>query len=267
MRSRGEHLAGRGGASTDFADYRDYQPGDEIRNVDWNIFARLHRPYLKIFRLEEERHVSVLIDCSASMDWFDKLKRAQQLASVFATAALIGGERLSVHLAGLESGKTVQLPPVRGRRSLRRALSFIETAKPGGSVPPEAMVDAMLTHHRGRGICLWCSDFLSGGDLDRAFGRLAAAGLECFAAQVLSEEERDPELAGDLRLVDAETGAHLDVSGAGVIYQVYREQVGSFTEGLASILAKHRGRYGTFDPAEPLAQQVADRLIRRGWLA
>ena len=72
-RSRGEHLSGKGGTSTEFCDYRDYTPGDDTRVVDWNIFARLHRPYLKQFHKEEERHVVLLIDASASMKFEDKL--------------------------------------------------------------------------------------------------------------------------------------------------------------------------------------------------
>src|SRR5581483_6129025 len=83
-RSRGEHLAGKGGASTEFHDYRDYAAGDDVRYVDWNIFARIQRPYLKLSRHEEEMHVVVLLDASASMQFGPKFMRARQLAAAFA---------------------------------------------------------------------------------------------------------------------------------------------------------------------------------------
>src|SRR5258708_33176175 len=77
-RGRGEQLAGRGGASIDFADYRDYAPGDDLRFVDWNIFSRLEKPYLKLDRMEEERHLTILIDASRSMAFAGKLERARE---------------------------------------------------------------------------------------------------------------------------------------------------------------------------------------------
>ena len=88
-RGRGEHLAGRGGHSTDFADYRDYTAGDDMRSVDWNIFARLQRPYLRLFRLEEDRHLVIVVDASASMQAGGKLARARSLAVDFDALRLL----------------------------------------------------------------------------------------------------------------------------------------------------------------------------------
>ena len=93
---RGEHLARKGGTSTEFCDYRDYTEGDDTRFVDWNIFSRLHRPYLKVYHHEEELHALVLVDASNSMRFEGKLERARQLAAAFGVLALRNGERLSV---------------------------------------------------------------------------------------------------------------------------------------------------------------------------
>src|SRR6478735_5808724 len=93
-RSRGEHLAGKGGTSTEFNDYRDYSAGDDMRYVDWNIFSRLNRPYVKLYRHEEEMHVVVLVDASASMQFGDKFLRARQLAACFAIMGLMNIEKV-----------------------------------------------------------------------------------------------------------------------------------------------------------------------------
>lgn len=82
-RTRGEHLHGKGGSSTEFTDYRDYIAGDDVRYIDWNIFSRLNRPFLKLYKHEEEMHVVVLVDASASMQFEGKLDRAKQLAAAF----------------------------------------------------------------------------------------------------------------------------------------------------------------------------------------
>ena len=94
-RARGEHLAAKGGASTEFCDFRDYSPGDDVRFVDWNIFARINRPYLKQFHQEEELHIALLVDASASMSFEGKITLAQRLAAALGNIGLRGSENVS----------------------------------------------------------------------------------------------------------------------------------------------------------------------------
>ncbi len=137
-RSHGEHLSGKGGSSTEFSDYRDYVPGDDVRFVDWNIFARLNRPYLKLFQMEEEMHVLLLIDASASMGFEGKLLRAKQLAAAFGLMGLMGGERVSV---------------VRLQRAAGRAGALPADQRPGEPLEPAALHRAHRERRRraGRG--------------------------------------------------------------------------------------------------------------------
>src|SRR5262245_52238171 len=93
-RSRGEHLSGKGGTSTEFTDYRNYVAGDDVRFVDWNIFSRLHKPYMKLYRHEEELHVVILIDASTSMLFDGKFDLARKLAAAFGVMTLMNIERL-----------------------------------------------------------------------------------------------------------------------------------------------------------------------------
>src|SRR5678816_1376382 len=99
-RARGEHLAAKGGTSTEFCDYRDYAPGDDVRFVDWHIFARIQRPYLKQFHHEEELHVAVLVDSSQSMAFEGKFALAQQLAAALGVMSLRGSEKVSARALG-----------------------------------------------------------------------------------------------------------------------------------------------------------------------
>ena len=104
-RARGEHLAAKGGTSTEFCDYRDYAPGDDVRFVDWNIFARIERPYLKQFHQEEELHVAVLLDASNSMLFEGKFDLARQLATAlgvvghlaFLVRPILGRNEIDIH--------------------------------------------------------------------------------------------------------------------------------------------------------------------------
>src|SRR6187402_2190983 len=99
-RARGEHLAAKGGASTEFCDYRDYAPGDDVRFVDWNIFARIQRPYLKQFHHEEELHVAVLVDASQSMSFEGKFALGQKIAAALGVMSLRGSEKVSARALG-----------------------------------------------------------------------------------------------------------------------------------------------------------------------
>jgi len=96
-RQQGEHLRGKGGESTEFADYRDYSAGDDTRFIDWNIFARLRRPYMKQFRMEELRHVAVFVDASASMHFEGKFDLARALALATGVMGLFAQERVYVY--------------------------------------------------------------------------------------------------------------------------------------------------------------------------
>ena len=264
--SRGEHLSGKGGASTEFVDYRDYTPGDDVRYVDWNIFSRLNRPYVKLYRHEEEMHVVLLVDASASMRFGGKLERAKQFAAAFGVCALLGVERVSAyscHHAGTEPSL---LPPTTGRASLRRLLSFLERIEPGGEYPFEQAVGDVLGRHRGRGVAVLVSDFLTFGDLPAAFNRLNAAGLEPWAVQVLAPEELEPDLAGDVRLVDSENGAVLDVTRAGDLLDLYREHLDGLEGELYTLCRQRGGRFLRAASDEPLDTVLFDTLRRRGWL-
>ncbi|MDA3962312.1 MAG: DUF58 domain-containing protein [Planctomycetota bacterium] len=265
-RTRGDRITGRGGSSIEFADYRDYQHGDDIRGVDWNIFARLGKPYLKLYRQEQERHVTILIDTSASMGFGTKLHRARQFAAACAIMGLIGGERVSIYLAGHEPRQVQRLGPVRGRPSLRRVLAFLEDVSSGGAVAIDQAVDAMLARHHGRGLCVVLSDFLTEHDPKRLSGALFAAGLETWAVQILDPIELDPSIEGDQRLVDSETGAHLDVSGAGGLLGLYQEHLASISDELATACKGRGGRAMQLSAGEDFTTQLFDRWRRAGWV-
>ena len=265
-RSRGEHLTGKGGTSTEFCDYRDYSPGDDTRFVDWNIFSRLHRPYVKQFHHEQERHVVLLVDASASMRFENKLTLARQLAAAFGMMGLLNQERVSAYASHLRSEAPERLPPCRGRASLRRLFAFAESIDGAGDAPLERAVEMLLKVHRGKGVCVILSDFLTFGDLKRGFNALHAAGLEPWGIQILGAEEVEPNLAGVLRLVDAETQNTLDVSSAADLMALYQEYRLAWQDELASLCQRRAGRFVSLGAAEPLETVLLDRLRRQGWI-
>lgn len=264
-RSRGEQLAGKGGGSIEFSDYRDYAAGDDLRYLDWNAFARLRRPYLKVYRREEELHLALLVDSSASMDFEGKFERARALAAAFAVMGLEGGQPVSAYAAAPDGTQAVR-PPLRSRAGRRGILRFLEDLGCGGTQPLERTLEAFLTRHRGRGVLAIFSDFLTADDLVSSFNRVFSAGLEILAVQVLGPSEIDPLLNGDLRLVDVETRERLDVTSAGDLLAIYQEHRREHAEHLETLCRRRGGRFVALDSQAPLATALLDTLRRRGWI-
>jgi len=265
-RSRGEHLSGKGGASTEFVDYRDYSPGDDVRYIDWNIFSRLNRPYMKQFRHEEEMHVVVIIDASSSMIYDGKLERAKQLAAALAVMGLMNLERVSVY-ACHRKGATLQfVSGITGRISMRRLFDFLENIETGGDFAVDEAVESVLRQHTGRGIAILLSDFFTFGGMERPLNFLFSAGLEVFGIQILAPAEISPEVTGDLRFVDCENGMTLDISSAGELLGIYQEHRLALEERIESLCRSRNGRFLSISSHDPLPWVLFDLLRRRGWI-
>lgn len=265
-RSRGEHLSGKGGSSTDFADFRDYAVGDDLRYVDWNIFARLRRPYIKQFQHEEEMHVVLLVDASTSMLYEDKLLRARQAAAAFAVMGLLNVERVSIYAIASRSEKPWLFPPGSGRVRIRPMLSFLEQVEGGGSIPLEEAVTTMLRFHRGRGVAILISDFLTFGDLNRPLNMLYSSGLEVWGLQILGESEINPNVTGDLRFVDCETQQTLDITNASELLKVYHDQRLWMQQTLDTMCRSRQGRFLSVGSGVSLQSLLFDHLCRQGWI-
>lgn len=269
-RSPGGHLARKGGASTELADFRDYAPGDDIRFIDWNSFSRLHRPYLKQFHQEEEMHVTVMIDASNSMLFERKLDLAKQLAAVFGILALRNPERLSMHVLGTASTATDSaehhLPRCAGRANVTEMLNFVERIEGGGDTPVESSIETALKRHSGKGIAILLSDFLTFGDLVRPFNLLFSAGLQPMCIQILAPSELSPDVTGDIRMVDCEQLETLDVSSAASLLGIYQEHLQASQQRLESLCRQRSGRFLSASSDIQIDALVFDTLRRNGWI-
>jgi uncharacterized protein (DUF58 family) len=265
-RTRGEHLSSKGGSSIEFADYRDYTPGDDVRYVDWNIFSRLNHPYLKLFAHEEEMHVVLMLDASTSMQFEDKFDLARRVAAALGVMGLMNVERVSVYSCASMQSDPVILPPVTGRANLQRFLRFLEDLDGGGEFPVERAIEEALKRHRGKGVAVILSDFLTFGDVSRAFNLLHTAGLEIYALQILGPTERDPELTGDLRFIDSENQQTLDVSSVGELLGIYHDHRRALETYLSAECRKRSGRFLAVGSEEPIKEVLFSKLLRRGWI-
>jgi uncharacterized protein (DUF58 family) len=263
-RLRGERRSRKRGISVEFADYRDYAVGDDLRFVDWNIYGRLDRLFLKLFLEEEDRFIYLIVDNSLSMAWGSprKLDYAARCAAALAYIALADMDRVAV--SAISSGGAASLRARRGRSQVWEVFDFLEKTEPAGGTDLAGSCRRFCLENRRRGVVLVISDFLDPAGYEEALKALAARGHEVFAVHLLAREEAEPELAGDLKLVDVESGAPVEISAARGLLRAYRRQLDAFCGALKSFCAGHGIGYLFTTNAVPFEELILSYLRAAG---
>jgi uncharacterized protein (DUF58 family) len=251
------------GQSVEFADYRDYTLGDDLRQLDWNVYARLERLFVKLFIEEEDVTVTLLVDASASMATGnpEKLVFAKRAAAALGYIGLASEDRVAVSaLTGRTARRRTALRGSGRVFRLLADLSAIEAASGPTDLVAAARHAAAQLH--GRGVLILLSDLLD-PNADRIIRELAATGSELIILHVLSPDELDPALEGDLRLVDVETGDRLDVTVDLATVDAYRDRLAAWKQGFADLAARRQATYVDLTSDVNLADLMFAELRRR----
>jgi uncharacterized protein (DUF58 family) len=260
---KGQRRSVKWGQSVEFKDYRDYALGDDLRALDWNIYARLDRLFVKLFVEEEDVTVHVLLDGSASMEGGapDKLLFAKRAAAALAYVGLASYDR--VQLAVLQKGVARRFPAIRGSGRIFQVLADLSSVKPAaGPTDLAAAVRHYAAQITQRGPLLLISDLLD-PNVERAISELAGTRCEVAVLHTLSSDELDPPLEGDLRLVDRETGESVDITADLFTLDDYRARLAQWQASLDEFCTKRRVAYVPTPTTLPLADLVFAELRRR----
>jgi uncharacterized protein (DUF58 family) len=221
-RMKGERRSKRKGESVEFADYRNYVMGDDLRFLDWNIYARLDALLIKLFMEEEDLNVTILFDCSKSMDW-GKPNKAMYVKRVVAALAYIGLINYDrVNLFAYSTQLAHEMRGVRGRRMVSRLIKFLQDIPIEGGSHFSAVAKRFALTHQGKGVGIVISDFMDKGGYTDGFRYLLSRDLDLYAIQVLSPEEIEPALAGDLKLQDVEDEDIAEVTISQLLLKKYK---------------------------------------------
>jgi uncharacterized protein (DUF58 family) len=232
-RQRGDRLSKRKGRGAEFADFRPYSSGDDLRFLDWGLFARFERLFLRLFLEDEDLQVHLLLDASASMGFGtpQKLLFAKRVAAAIGFVGLVNLDRVTVTaFADKPLGRS---PLFRGRPALPRLLAHLDALEPAGAGDFTRSMRAIAPTLAGRGVVVVLSDFLDRGGFADGLRFVAARGLDVVAVQVLSPDEVEPDVTGDLRLTDAEDGTAAEVTVTTDLLDRYRRSLAAFRAALA----------------------------------
>lgn len=234
-RVKGERKSPRRGSSVEFADYRPYEVGDDLRYVDWNAFARLNRLYLKVFMDEEDLCVHLVLDGSASMDFGDggqptKFAYAVRLAAALAFIGLANLERVGI--AVFRDRLSEGWLPTRGRNQFLPLAGFLTGLVPAGATRFNDAVEQYARRAKDAGLAIVISDFLDPEGYERGLRALMERRFDIHVLHLLAGEELRPAFGGDLELVDAETGDVREVSVDTETLAAYQARLAIFLEGI-----------------------------------
>lgn len=254
------------GSSVEFADYRTYARGDDYRRIDWNVFARINRLFLRIFEAEENSTVTLFVDCSASMAGGTPTKSvlARRIACALAFVALVNYDKVSIVGIGERLGP--YLSPRSGRGRAPEVWRFI------ADLPSEGPTDlgrlrAYAGYQAPPGIAVVLSDLLTGSDWQMGLRALqATCRQDVTLIQVLAPEELSPSLDGDWTLVDSESGAETDVSVNPAALERYRRALAEYTGEIGGWCGKHRVPFGQVASDANVEQVLLRDFVKMGTL-
>jgi len=264
---KGERRSKRKGQSVEFADFRGYVAGDDLRLIDWNLYARLDQLFLKLFQEEEDLHVHALIDVSESMRFGNpsKLFVAKQIAAAVGYVGLCRSDRVRVAAIG-ELGRNA--PVLRGRSGLYRMLDYLSSLSgESGASKNETLTDGVkdfLVRGGATGIVVLITDLMDKTGYESALRMLVGRRMDIFVIHLLSPEELEPPLRGDLRLVDAEDGDVTEISLTSTALRRYRETVQSFIEDARHFCSQRGITYVFARSDTSIESLVIDYLQKRG---
>ncbi len=281
---KGDRRSSRRGTSIEFADYREYAPGDDLRRLDWNVLARLERPFMKLTEEEEDLAVHVLVDVSPSMNWpllepspeseamalaTNKLWLALRLAGGLGHVALASGDLLTVTL--LDGDNNRHWGPFRSQQNSWRLLEFLEagaanTEHSSSATLRDLNLSLQTYARRARrpGLAFVLSDMLSPGGYARGLNALLQSGFEIAVIHILSPDEIEPALDGDLKLVDVETQAIVEVTVDAGLRRTYIERLAAWQDEIGAFCRQRRIHYIPVTTGVAWDTVLLDTMRRRG---
>jgi uncharacterized protein (DUF58 family) len=261
-RMKGERRSKRKGQSVEFADFRNYVPGDDLRFIDWNTYARLDRLFLKLFLEEEDLHFYTLIDASRSMEFGtpSKLHYARQLAAALGFIGLTRSDRVRIETLG----QTHPGPVLRGRQSLWRMLAHLDSIEGGESGSLAKGVKNFCVRNSGKGILVVISDLMDKQGYETAFRYLVAQQMDVYVIHVLSAEELDPDIKGDLKLVDCEDSDVAEITASGPLLRRYQQTLAAFVGGAREFCNRRGMNYLLANNQTPIEDLISGYLRKRG---
>ena len=266
----GNHRTNTYGSTVEFADFREYVLGDDIRHIDWNLFSRFEKHYIKLFVDERQMWTQILIDCSASMAKIDfsKATFALKAAAAIGYITIHNMDRVSLRLIKGESLEDID-DVITGKDAFYRAISTLEMTEFKGFADIENSVMNGLNIGNNDGLTVIISDFLTENNWKKAVDYLVFKKRQVLLIQILSDDELNPQYTGRLRLVDSEAKNPLDESNMRLKItrsdlKAYEQALKDHQEDMKAFCTARGAHFITVSSKDSVERLVFDKLAQVG---
>lgn len=247
----GEHLTRKSGASLEFLDYRNYEAGDDLRYVDWNVFGRLDRLFIKLFHAERDRTIHVLLDTSQSME-FGSPSKSLAAKKIVAALSYIGlANHDQVGLTSFADSIKVQKAPEKGRPFYRSILQDLQDLTVEGGTDFNKALEDYARGSKRPGAAIILSDLLDPKGIEGGLKALKYAKFDATVIQILDHEELYPQKKGFFQMKDVETGALKSIPVTHQLLENYHKKMESFLAQIKSFCLRNQVDYHLFDTKLP----------------
>lgn len=262
-RMRAERRSKKKGSGVEFADHRDYAPGDDFRSVDWNVYQRFGRLLVRLYEEEEDLSIYFIVDASSSMAFGDgrKFDQARRLAAALAYVGLANLDRVTI--VGATDVVTSRMPTTRGKGRIFKVFEFLSELEPGGATDLHDALKTFVAQHKRRGLAVLISDLYDPAGFERGINALRFNKFEPFVLHVVDKKEARPQLKGDVRLYDCETGEEREVTVTDSLLDDMAKAFDDYQRAIERFCTSRQVPYFAADVSVPFDELVL-RVFRRG---
>lgn len=260
---RAERRSKKTGSGVEFADHRDYVPGDDFRYLDWSVYQRFDRLLIRLYEEEEDLSIYFIIDTSSSMGFgeSEKLKQAKRLCAALAYVGLANLDRIAIVAATDEiSGR---MPTTRGKARIFRIFKFLRAIKAEGVTDLGDAMRTFVAQHKRKGLAVLLSDLYDPEGFERGINVLRYNRFEPFVLHIVDPHEARPELKGDVRVYDCETGEEREVTVTAKVLERYGQAYNEYLEEVQRFCTSKQVSYFRADVNTPFDELIL-RVFRRG---
>lgn len=260
--AKGEHDSWRSGASLEFLDYRKYQAGDDFRYIDWNVYGRLDKLFIKLFRAEEDITIHILVDMSQSMGSGNPPKDiyAKKIAAALCYLGLANLDRVGVTSFADSLGESKL--PERGKHVYLSVLKYLLSLKPEGETDLNSCLTEYASACKRPGIAIILSDLLDSKGFEKGLEALSYGRFDVTLIQILDGEELFPSFNGYITLKEVETGEVKRITLDGALLELYRKGMRDFLENIKDLCRKSGIDYYLCNTSMPFEDFLLDYLTR-----
>jgi uncharacterized protein (DUF58 family) len=262
-RMRAERRTKKRGSGIEFADHREYAPGDDFRAIDWPLYQRLGRLLVRMYEEEEDLSIYFILDCSRSMGFGDgrKFDQARRLAAALAYVGLANLDRVTV--LGIADGVVARMPTTRGKNRIFKVFDFLRGLSAEGTTDLRDGLRTFVAQHKRRGLVVLISDLYDPAGFEGGINMLRYNKFEPYVLHIVDPSEAKPALRGDVRLYDCETGDEREVTVTDELLQRVGQAFNDYQHEVERFCTKNRVPYFSA-PVTASFDELVLQVFRRG---